>query len=107
MDQKLPQAWNIATLGQIGLQESAPYLMNRIMGRYNATLRDDYTSTTSPPPRCGRSPCCGPRRLRSACSPLTVIEESSLSRTLDALEAQGLVGASSARPTAACDMYSH
>ena len=28
-------------LGEIGLQNFAPYLMNRIMGRYNASLRDE------------------------------------------------------------------
>ena len=42
MDQKVQQKRErISTLGQIGLQQFAPYLMNRIMGRYNATLRDD------------------------------------------------------------------
>ena len=49
MDQKVPEkGQRISTLGQIGLQQFAPYLMNRIMGRYNATLRDD---------RCARWPC--------------------------------------------------
>ena len=28
-------------LGEIGLTNYAPYLMNRIMGRYNASLRDE------------------------------------------------------------------
>ena len=28
-------------LGEIGLSNYAPYLMNRIMGRYNASLRDE------------------------------------------------------------------
>ena len=28
-------------LGEIGLANYAPYLMNRIMGRYNALLRDE------------------------------------------------------------------
>lgn len=28
-------------LGEIGLANYAPYLMNRIMGRYNASLRDE------------------------------------------------------------------
>ena len=42
MDQKVPaKRQRISTLGQIGLQQFAPYLMNRIMGRYNATLRED------------------------------------------------------------------
>ena len=43
MDQKVAEKrQRISTLGQIGLQQFAPYLMNRIMGRYNATLRDDF-----------------------------------------------------------------
>ena len=43
MEQKVAEKrQRISTLGQIGLQQFAPYLMNRIMGRYNATLRDDF-----------------------------------------------------------------
>ena len=30
-----------AHLGGIGLENFEPYLMNRIMGRYNASIRDD------------------------------------------------------------------
>jgi hypothetical protein len=30
-----------APLGEVGLTNFAPYLMNRIMGRYNASLRDE------------------------------------------------------------------
>ena len=43
MEQKVPEKrQRISTLGQIGLQQFAPYLMNRIMGRYNATLREAF-----------------------------------------------------------------
>ncbi len=80
MEQTVPQKkQRISTLGQIGLQQFAPYLMNRIMGRYNATLREDFRRqglTTS--------------QVRTL-AVLSVIEQSTLSRTLDALEAQGLV----------------
>ena len=31
-------------LGEIGLTNFAPYLMNRIMGRYNASLREEMAS---------------------------------------------------------------
>ena len=42
MEQKVGQKrQRISTLGQIGLQQFAPYLMNRIMGRYNANLREE------------------------------------------------------------------
>ena len=42
MDQKVEKRQRVSTLGQIGLSQFAPYLMNRIMGRYNATLREDF-----------------------------------------------------------------
>ena len=65
MDQNVAQKRErISTLGQIGLQQFAPYLMNRIMGRYNATLRDDLRRQHRTIPQV---------------------------RTLDALEAHGLV----------------
>lgn len=31
------------TLGEVGLNHFAPYLMNRIMGRYNESLREKLT----------------------------------------------------------------
>ena len=31
----------VRNLGEIGLENFAPYLMNHIMGRYNASLRDE------------------------------------------------------------------
>lgn len=35
------QTPNRPRLGEIGLMNFAPYLMNRIMGRYNAGFRDE------------------------------------------------------------------
>ena len=80
-------------LGEIGLNGFAPYLMNRIMGRYNASLRDEMQrlGLTTPKAR--------------ALSVLSVIEglqirelavyavsdPSTLSRALDQLEGDGLV----------------
>ncbi len=94
MEAKVPERRErISTLGQIGLQQFAPYLMNRIMGRYNATLRDDFR----------RQHCTIPQVRTLAVlsvtdgvtvgdlSVYTVIEQSTLSRTLDALEAHDLV----------------
>lgn len=94
MDQKVAdKRERISTLGQIGLQQFAPYLMNRITGRYNATLRESYS-------REGRT-VAQARTLAvlsvsdgvtvGDLSVFTVIEQSTLSRTLDTLEAQGLV----------------
>ena len=59
MDQKVPEKrQRISTLGQIGLQQFAPYLMNRIMGRYNATLREIFASRTLRSLKCALWPCC-------------------------------------------------
>ena len=96
MDQKLPDRPDrspSATLGQIGLQQFAPYLMNRIMGRYNATLREDLRKhdLTTAQVRTLAVLSVSDGLPISALAVYTVIEQSTLSRTLDALEAQGLV----------------
>jgi DNA-binding MarR family transcriptional regulator len=94
MEQAAPQRkQRISTLGQIGLQQFAPYLMNRIMGRYNATLRDDFRSQglTIPQVRALAVLSVADGVTVNDLSVYTVIEQSTLSRTLDALEAQGLV----------------
>lgn len=83
----------ISTLGQIGLQQFAPYLMNRIMGRYNATLRDAFRreGRTVPQVRTLAVLSVSDGVTVGDLAVYTVIEQSTLSRTLDALEAQGLV----------------
>ena len=94
MDQKAPEKpQRISTLGQIGLQQFAPYLMNRIMGRYNATLRDDFRKRgmTIPQVRTLAVLSVTDGVAVNDLSVYTVIEQSTLSRTLDALEVQGLV----------------
>ena len=94
MDQKVQQKRErISTLGQIGLQQFAPYLMNRIMGRYNATLRDDLRRQhrTIPQVRTLAVLSVSDGVTVGDLSVFTVIEQSTLSRTLDALEAHGLV----------------
>ncbi len=94
MEQTLPERkQRISTLGQIGLQQFAPYLMNRIMGRYNATLRDDLRrqGLTIPQVRALAVLSVIEGVTVNDLSVYTVIEQSTLSRTLDALEAQGLV----------------
>ncbi len=80
-------------LGEIGLTNFAPYLMNRIMGRYNASLRDEMASMglTTPKMRALAvlSVIEGP--LIRELAVYTVTEQSTLSRALDALEREGLV----------------
>ena len=94
MDQKVQEKRErISTLGQIGLQQFAPYLMNRIMGRYNATLRHDLRKRglTVPQVRALAVLSVADGITINDLSVFTVIEQSTMSRTVDALEAQRLV----------------
>lgn len=45
-------------LGQIGLSNYAPYLMNRIMGRYNASIREEMSALGLTTPKMRSSQCC-------------------------------------------------
>lgn len=80
-------------LGEIGLSNFAPYLMNRIMGRYNASLRDEMAALglTTPKMRALAvlSVIDGP--LIRDLSVYAVVEQSTLSRALDQLETDGLI----------------
>ncbi|PZO78082.1 MAG: MarR family transcriptional regulator [Mesorhizobium amorphae] len=80
-------------LGEIGLQQFPPYLMNRIMGRYNASLRADLAAVGLSIPKMRSlavlSVADGLTIGRLAV--LAVVEQSTLSRALDGLEAEGLV----------------
>lgn len=80
-------------LGEIGLQQFAPYLMNRIMGRYNASLREDLAKLglTTPKMRTLAVLSVVDGLLVGRLSVYAVVELSTLSRALDALEADGLV----------------
>ncbi|MCQ8782090.1 MarR family winged helix-turn-helix transcriptional regulator [Mangrovibrevibacter kandeliae] len=80
-------------LGEIGLQQFAPYLMNRIMGRYNATLREALKAhgLTIAQMRTLAILAVTDGLTVSELSVYAVIEQSTLSRTLDAMEAQGLL----------------
>ena len=94
MDKLVPEKRErISSLGQIGLQQFAPYLMNRIMGRYNATLREDFRrqERTIPQVRTLAVLSVTDGVAVGDLAVFTVIEQSTLSRTLDTLEAQGLV----------------
>ncbi|MFN4192764.1 MAG: MarR family winged helix-turn-helix transcriptional regulator [Tabrizicola sp.] len=80
-------------LGEIGLTNYAPYLMNRIMGRYNASLREEMASLglTTPKMRALAvlSVIEGP--LIRELAVYAVVEQSTLSRALDQLAADGLI----------------
>ena len=82
-----------ARLGEIGLFNFAPYLMNRIMGRYNASLRDEISGLGLSTPKMRSlavlSVIEGP--LIGELAVYAVVEQSTLSRALDQLVGDGLV----------------
>ncbi len=84
---------NAPRLGEIGLTNFAPYLMNRIMGRYNASLREEMAEQglTTPKMRALAvlSVVDGP--LIRELAVYTVVDPSTLSRSLDQLQADGLI----------------
>jgi len=81
------------TLGEIGLWHFAPYLMNRIMGRYNAdmqaALREYGLSTAKM--RTLAVLAVVPGLTINELSVYAVTEQSTMSRTLESLEAADLV----------------
>lgn len=83
----------LARLGEIGLTNFAPYLMNRIMGRYNAGFREEMADMGLTTPKARSlavlSVVEGP--LIRELAVYTVIEQSTLSRALDQLQADGLI----------------
>lgn len=80
-------------LGEIGLNNFAPYLMNRIMGRYNVSLRDEMArlGLTTPKMRALAVLSVIDGILLRELAVFAVVDVSTLSRALDALEADGLV----------------
>ncbi len=83
----------VPRLGEIGLTNFAPYLMNRIMGRYNASLRDEMADLGLSTPKMRAlavlSVIDGP--LIRELAVYTVVDPSTLSRSLDQLQADGLI----------------
>ena len=81
------------TLGEIGLDAFAPYLMNRAMGRWNAeiaaALRDHDLTVAQM--RALAVLSVRPRPSVHELAAYTVTEPSTMSRTLDALESRGLI----------------
>ncbi len=80
-------------LGQIGLSNYAPYLMNRIMGRYNASLRTEmaHRGLTTPKMRALAVLSVVDAPLIGELAVYTVTDPSTLSRALDQLQAEGLI----------------
>lgn len=82
-----------ARLGEMGLSGFAPYLMNRVVARYNAALRSELAALGLTTPKLRAlavlSVIEGP--LIRDLAAYTVTEQSTLSRALDGLAAEGLV----------------
>jgi len=83
----------IPRLGEIGLSNYPPYLMNRIMGRYNASIRAEMgkLGLTTPKMRALAVLSVMDGLLVGQLAVHAIVEQSTLSRALDALQADGLV----------------
>lgn len=80
-------------LGEVGLMNFAPYLMNRIMGRYNASFREEMAQMglTTPKARALAVLTVVDGPLIRELSVITVVEQSTLSRALDQMQTDGLI----------------
>ena len=80
-------------LGEMGLENFAPYLMNRIMGRYNAALQDEMVALglTTPQMRSLAVLSVIDGILIRELAVYAVVQQSTLSRALDALSKDGLI----------------
>ncbi len=82
-----------ATLGEIGLQRFAPYLMNRIMGRYNDSIQKTLAEggLTTAKLRTLAVLTSHNGLMINELGVYCVIEQSTMSRTLAAMMDDGLV----------------
>ena len=89
----LGKAIPLSRLGEIGLSNFAPYLMNRIMGRYNADLRQEMgkLGLTTPKMRALAVLSVIGNLQIGELAVYAVVEQSTLSRALDQLTSDGLV----------------
>ncbi len=81
------------SLGEIGLQRFAPYLMNRIMGRYNAGMQADLAALGLSTSKARALAVLATRSglMVNELAVYCVIEQSTMSRTLAAMIDEGLV----------------
>lgn len=80
-------------LGEIGLEGFAPYLMNRIMGRYNAAMRNELAQMglSTPKARALSVLAVIEAPLIKELSVYAVTDQSTLSRVLNQLDTEGLI----------------
>ena len=81
------------TLGEIGINQFAPYLMNRISARWNSNMAEALKTLdmTTSQMRALAILSLSSSVTINELSVYTVIEQSTMSRTLDSLEEQGLI----------------
>ncbi|WP_259779372.1 MarR family winged helix-turn-helix transcriptional regulator [Aestuariispira ectoiniformans] len=84
---------NLPRLGEIGLRNFAPYLMNRIMARYNHSLREEIAKQglTTPKMRALAVLSVMDGILIRELAVHAVVEQSTLSRALDQMAAENLI----------------
>lgn len=84
---------DLPRLGEIGLANYPPYLMNRIMGRYNAAIRAEMgkLGLTTPKMRALAVLSVMDGLLIGQLAIYAITQQSTLSRAVDALETEGLV----------------
>ena len=80
-------------LAEMGLENFAPYLMNRIMGRYNAAVQSEMAALglTTPQMRSLAVLSVIDGILIRELAVYAVVQQSTLSRALDALARDGLI----------------
>jgi DNA-binding MarR family transcriptional regulator len=80
-------------LGEMGLVNFAPYLMNRIMGRYNASLRAEMAALglTTPKMRALATLAVIDGVQIRQLAVYAVVEQSTLSRALDQMAAEDMI----------------
>lgn len=92
-DNASSNADQIPSLGEIGLSRFEPYLMNRIMGRWNSNLQEGMSNKglTVVKMRTLAVLSVVSGLTVSQLSIYSVIEQSTLSRSLDGMEQQGFI----------------
>lgn len=80
-------------LDSLGLENFVPYLMNRIMGRYNAALHKEVTALGLSTPKLRALAVLSVQDgiLIRQLAVYAVVEQSTLSRALDGLESDKLI----------------
>lgn len=86
-------ALEVPRLGEMGLENFAPYLMNRIIGRYNAALSSEMTTLglTTPQMRSLAVLSVMDGILIRELAVYAVVQQSTLSRALDTLNSNGMI----------------